>query len=75
MAFDCFLENIKAARVQLRYKWDPAPAGAVTVIEAIELAQTFDPTATGFADLSGATPVLTVKSRLVFTRERTTTSG
>lgn len=37
-------------------------------IEALELNQLYDPTATGFADLSGATPVLTWKARLVLTR-------
>ena len=40
----------------------------VRAIEALELTQIFDPTATGFADLAGATPVLTIKARLVFTR-------
>ena len=40
----------------------------VSTIEALELTQIFDPTATGFADLAGATPVLTFKQRLEFTR-------
>ena len=53
--------------MQTRHKWDGS-GGDVRQIEALELAQTFDPTATGFADLAGATPVLTVKSRLVLTR-------
>ena len=59
---------ILAQRVQTRFKWDGTPGADVRQIEALELAQTFDPTATGFADLAGATPVLTVKSRLVLTR-------
>ena len=57
--------NIKASRVQIKYKWDGA---SPIVIEAIELTQVFDPTQTGFADLAGATPVLTTKARLLFTR-------
>lgn len=57
---------IRAVRVQVRYRW--APSGAVNVIEALELEQMFDPTATGFADLSGATPVLATKARLTMTR-------
>ena len=60
--------KILASRVQTRYKWDTEAAGGVRQIEALELTQTFDPTQTGFADLAGAQPVLTVKSRLVFTR-------
>ncbi len=59
--------NIKASRVQTKYKWDEA---SPNVIEAIELTQVFDPTQTGFADLSGATPVLTTKARLLFTRQQ-----
>ena len=57
---------IMASRVQTKYKWEPGEE--VRTIEALELTQIFDPTATGFADLAGATPVLTYKSRLVFTR-------
>ena len=60
--------NIKASRVQTKYKWDATPGADVRLIEALELTDTFDPTATGFADLSGATPVLTVKTRLAFRR-------
>lgn len=61
---------IMASRVQTKYKWEPAtaPGAQVRAIEALELTQIFDPTATGFADLAGATPVLTIKARLVFTR-------
>lgn len=59
--------KIMASRVQTKFKWDAAESG-VRQIEALELTQTFDPTATGFADLAGATPVLTVKRRLVYTR-------
>lgn len=60
------IPSIKAERVQIRYKWDAATDGAAParVIEALELREIFDPTATGFADLAGATPVLRVKSRL-----------
>ena len=54
--------------ILVRYKWDATLGADVRQIEAIELTQTFDPTATGFADLAGATPVMTVKSRLVLTR-------
>ena len=57
---------IMASRVQTKYKWEPGEK--VTTIEALELTQIFDPTATGFADLAGATPVLTFKQRLEFTR-------
>jgi hypothetical protein len=57
---------IRAVRVQVRYRW--APSDSVDVIEALELEQMFDPTATGFADLSGATPVLATKARLIMTR-------
>ena len=58
--------TILASRVQAKYKWDPSPD--VRRIDALEITQTFDPTATGFADLSGATPVLTTKARLAFER-------
>ena len=61
--------NIKASRVQTKYKWDAEAASKARSIEAIELTQVFDPTQTGFADLAGATPVLTVKTRLLFTRQ------
>ena len=60
--------KIMASRVQTKFKWDPTAANGVRQIEALEITQTFDPTATGFADLAGATPVLTVKRRLVYTR-------
>ncbi len=62
---------ILASRVQTRYRWaEPTGADAQEVgrIEGLELTQMFDPAATGFADLAGATPVLTVKARLEFTR-------
>lgn len=61
---------ILATRVQMRYRWETAEASgaAPTQIEALEITQTFDPTATGFADLAGATPVLTTKARLKFAR-------
>jgi len=57
--------SILASRVQVRYRWEP---GEVKRIEALEITQTFDPTATGFADLAGATPVLTCKARLQIDR-------
>eukprot|EP00966_Prymnesium_polylepis_P203850 4722560-Prymnesium_polylepis.1 len=57
---------ILASRVQAKYKWDPA--GDVRRVDALEITQTFDPTQTGFADLAGATPVLTTKARLTFER-------
>lgn len=60
--------KILASRVQTRYKWDAATADGVRQIEALELQQIYDPTQTGFADLAGATPVLTIKSRLILTR-------
>eukprot|EP00310_Coccolithus_braarudii_P022685 CAMPEP_0183340838 /NCGR_PEP_ID=MMETSP0164_2-20130417/7257_1 /TAXON_ID=221442 /ORGANISM="Coccolithus pelagicus ssp braarudi, Strain PLY182g" /LENGTH=255 /DNA_ID=CAMNT_0025511039 /DNA_START=6 /DNA_END=773 /DNA_ORIENTATION=- len=60
---------IRASREQVRYRWEPVEApNLVKLIEAIELEQVFDPTATGFADLVGATPVLTAKARLTFQR-------
>eukprot|EP00967_Tisochrysis_lutea_P090862 scaffold130176_cov30-Tisochrysis_lutea.AAC.1 len=59
---------IRAVRVQARYRWEPVAAGPVNLIEGIEIEQIFDPTATGFADLAGATPVLTTKARLTMTR-------
>jgi hypothetical protein len=59
---------IRAVRVQVRYRW--VPSESVDTIEALELEQIFDPTATGFADLSGATPVLATKARLTMTRLR-----
>jgi len=63
---------IRAVRLQVRYRW-AAPAGdgvapAVDRIEGLEIEQLFDPTSTGFADLAGATPVLTTKARLTMTR-------
>lgn len=62
--------TILAARVQAKYKWEPAgEPGAVARIEGLEITSTFDPTQTGFADLSGATPVLVTKARLRFERE------
>ena len=57
-------------RCQAKYKWEPAgEPGAVARIEGLEITSTFDPTQTGFADLSGATPVLVTKARLRFERE------
>ena len=58
--------TILASRVQAKYKWEPMPD--VRRLDALEITQTFDPTQTGFADLSGATPVLTTKARLAFER-------
>ena len=62
--------QISATRVQTRYKWDAgAPPQTIKTIEAPELTETYDPTATGFADLSGATPVLKVKAILRLARQ------
>ena len=47
-----------------------ANGGAPVRIDALELTQTFDPTATGFADLAGASPVMTVKARITLERVR-----
>ena len=38
------------------------------MIEALEIQNVYDPQATGFADLNGAQPVATVKSRLTLSR-------
>jgi len=66
---------IRASRVQARYRWDDnggdgavTPPSSVKQIEALELEQVFDPSATGFTDLAGASPVLTVKARLTYSR-------
>ena len=57
---------ILARRVQARYRWSDASAPAT--IEGLEIEQIFDPTQTGFADLAGASPVLTTKARLLYSR-------
>ena len=59
--------RILATRERVRYKWDESQAKPSRV-EGLAIENVFDPTQTGFADLSGATPVLTVKAR--FTLER-----
>ena len=59
--------TVLAQRVQTKYKWDPPAPNeprAVKTIEAIELAVL----ASGFGDPSGATPLLVVKSRLIFSK-------
>ncbi|KAL1510823.1 hypothetical protein AB1Y20_007106 [Prymnesium parvum] len=58
--------TILAERVQVKYKWEPA--ADVRHLDALEITQTFDPMQTGFADLRGATPVLTIKARLSLDR-------
>jgi hypothetical protein len=60
----------RTERVQTKYKWDATGGGEALQIEAIELAQTFDASESDSADPAGATPVLTVKTRLLFTRQR-----
>ena len=72
--------RLNGARVQTKYKWDATPApgdaaggeaheagGQPGRIEALELVQLFPPTEEG-RDAS-STPLLTVKSRLVFERK------
>ena len=41
-----------------------------TTIQGLELLSTYDPKATGFSDLNGATPVRVVKTRLVLVRRK-----
>ena len=66
--------RILATRERVRYRWgEPDPAASTEpppprLIEALAIENVFDPTQTGFADLSGATPVLTIKARLRFER-------
>ena len=60
--------RILASRERVRYRWDPAEARP-SRIEALSIENLFDPTATGFADLAGATPVLTVKARIALVRQ------
>lgn len=57
--------RILATRERSRYRWESATPNR---IEALEIASLYDPTQTGFADISGATPVLTIKSRLILER-------
>ena len=57
------------APIPFRYKWEPNPNAAVGQIEGLELTQVYDPTAAGFADPSGSTPVMTIKSQLTLTRQ------
>ena len=56
--------RILATRERVRYRWNTAAASPIRV-EGLEIFSVYDPTQTGFADLAGATPVLTVKARLV----------
>ena len=56
--------QILARRLQTRYRFDDN----ASVIEALEIQNVYDPQATGFADLNGAQPVATVKSRLTLSR-------
>lgn len=68
--------RILATRERVRYRWDGGAADAAAAaalparIEGLSIYNLFDPTQTGFADLSGATPVLTVKARLSLERVR-----
>ena len=54
--------TILARRVQAKYKWDGSS------ILGLEILSVYAPTATGFGDLNGASPVLVVKSRLALAR-------
>ena len=56
------MPTILARRVQAKYKWDGSS------ILGLEILSVYDPTATGFGDLNGASPVLVVKSRLALAR-------
>ena len=56
--------QILARRLQTRYRFDDN----ASTIEALEIQNVYDPQATGFADLNGAQPVATVKSRLTLSR-------
>lgn len=61
---------IRATRVQARYKWEGGADGSSPArIDALEIASLYDPTATGFADLAGASPVVVSKSRLTLERD------
>lgn len=60
--------RILATRERVRYKWEPSMPQP-TRLEALAIENVFDPTQTGFADLSGATPVLTIKARLSLERQ------
>ena len=63
--------RILATRERARYRYSVTERGQrPTRIEALEIADLFDPTQTGFADLAGATPVLKVKARLTLDRVR-----
>jgi hypothetical protein len=63
--------RILATRERVRYRWDEASDGGTPArVDALAIENVFDPTQTGFADLAGATPVLTVKARLVYERRR-----
>ena len=55
--------QILARRLQTKYKWDEGGG-----ILGLEIHSVYDPQATGFGDLNGASPVLVVKSRLALTR-------
>ena len=57
---------ILARRLQARYRWEPG--AELRSFEALELEEIYDPTQTGFADLSGATPVIKSKARLTYSR-------
>ena len=56
--------QILARRLQTRYRFDDN----ASMIEALEIQNVYDPQASGFADLNGAQPVATVKSRLTLSR-------
>mmetsp|Transcript_14887 Transcript_14887/g.46214 ORF Transcript_14887/g.46214 Transcript_14887/m.46214 type:complete len:295 (+) Transcript_14887:234-1118(+) len=55
---------ILARRVQTRLRWEDGDSK----VEGLEIHSIYDPTATGFGDLNGASPVLVLKSRLLLER-------
>ena len=59
--------RILATRERVRYKW--AAGDAPLRIDGLAIESLYDPTQTGFADLAGAQPVLTVKARLTLERQ------
>jgi len=59
--------RILATRERARWRYEgERPAR----IDGLELSSLYDPTQTGFADLAGASPVMTVKARLALERSR-----
>ena len=57
--------RIRATRERVRYRFE---GERPSLIQALSIENLFDPTQTGFADLAGAEPVMTVKARLTLER-------